>query len=87
MQHWQTTLSLPIHVLDYEAFVADPASSIATLADFIGAPLTEEDASAASPIHSASVWQARQPVHAASVGRWRRYAPFVPELARLSQLA
>jgi tetratricopeptide (TPR) repeat protein len=87
MQHWQATLSLPIHALDYESFVADPAASLAALADFIGMPLADESASAAAPIHSASVWQARQPVHAASVGRWRRYAPFVPELARLSQLA
>ncbi|MGC4037812.1 MAG: sulfotransferase [Chitinophagaceae bacterium] len=36
-----------------------------------------------TPIHSASVWQARQPIYAASVGRWRKYAPFVPELTEL----
>ncbi|HVT31099.1 MAG TPA: sulfotransferase [Rhodanobacteraceae bacterium] len=84
MQHWQATLSLPIHTLDYESFVADPARSLAALAEFIGVPLADEEASAAAPIHSASVWQARQPVYAASVGRWRRYAPFVPELAGLT---
>ncbi|HVV97828.1 MAG TPA: sulfotransferase [Rhodanobacteraceae bacterium] len=83
MRHWQATLSLPIHTLDYETFVADPAASLAALADFIGAPLVDEDASSAAPIHSASVWQARQPVQAASVDRWRRYAPFVPELTGL----
>jgi hypothetical protein len=83
MRHWQATLSLPIHTLDYETFVADPAASLAALADFTGAPLVDEDASSAAPIHSASVWQARQPVHAASVDRWRRYAPFVPELTGL----
>jgi tetratricopeptide (TPR) repeat protein len=84
MQHWHATLSLPIHALDYESFVADPGKALARLADFIGEPLAAEDASAASPIHSASVWQARQPVHAASVGRWQRYVPFVPELAELT---
>jgi hypothetical protein len=29
------------------------------------------------------VWQARQPIYSASVGRWRNYAPFVPELDAL----
>jgi len=33
---------------------------------------------------TASVWQARQPVYARSVGRWKSYAPYLPELATLA---
>jgi tetratricopeptide (TPR) repeat protein len=84
MRHWQRTLSLPIHALDYETLVADPTRTLDTLRDFIGAPVIGGAAPApTTPIHSASVWQARQPIYAASVDRWRRYAPFVPELGGL----
>jgi tetratricopeptide (TPR) repeat protein len=83
MRHWQRTLSLPIHTLDYETLIADPASTLDALRDFIGAPAADAAASPAAPIHSASVWQARQPIYAGSVKRWRKYAPFVPELAGL----
>lgn len=79
MAHWQRTLSLPIHALDYEVLVADPVATLDALIAFVGAPVAEA-ASAATPIHSASVWQARQPIYATSVNRWRHYAPFVPEL-------
>jgi tetratricopeptide (TPR) repeat protein len=82
MRHWQRTLSLPIHTLDYETLIADPASTLDALRDFIGAPAADAVASPA-PIHSASVWQARQAIYSGSVGRWRKYAPFVPELIEL----
>jgi len=83
MQHWQRTLSLPIHTLDYEALIADPASTLDALRDFIGAPAIDPATAAATPIHSASVWQARQPIYSGSVGRWRKYAPFIPELTEV----
>jgi tetratricopeptide (TPR) repeat protein len=83
MRHWRRTLSLPIYTLDYEALIADPASTLDSLLDFIGAPAADAAASPAAPIHSASVWQARQPIYSGSVGRWRKYAPFVPELIEL----
>ncbi len=35
-------------------------------------------------IRTASAWQARQDVHGGSVGRWRRYAPYLGELAALA---
>lgn len=84
MRHWQRTLSLPIHTLDYETLIADPIRTLDTLRDFIGAPaIGGAVPSPATPIHSASVWQARQPIYAASVDRWRKYAPFVPDLSEL----
>ena len=70
--------------LRYEDFVADPAGHTQALADWIGLP--PRDWAAASDerrvISTSSAWQARQPVHTRSIGRWRSYAPHVPELLR-----
>lgn len=83
MQRWHETLSVPIFELDYETLVREPDATVARLADFIGAPLLGvETGDIAAPVQSASVWQARQPVYSTSVGRWKRYAPLVPELER-----
>lgn len=81
MAHWRKTVSLPIHTVDYEAFVADPQRALRELANRIGAPEKTESDAQVAPINSSSVWQARQPIYASSVGRWRAYLPFVPELA------
>ncbi|MEO8748555.1 MAG: sulfotransferase [Rhodanobacter sp.] len=82
---WKQNLKLPMFELDYETLVAEPDAILSRLCDFIGAPaaaaVPELDA---TPVQSASVWQARQPVYKTSVGRWRSYAPFVPELARFA---
>ena len=81
--HWQQTLPLPIHVCEYEDFVADPACALAKLRAFVGMPDGDvEMQGAPAPINSSSIWQARQPVYTHSVGRWRAYAPFVAELNR-----
>jgi hypothetical protein len=36
-----------------------------------------------SAVATASVWQARQPVYATSIERWRRYEPWLGELRQL----
>lgn len=83
IRYWTQTLPLQIYELDYETLVTEPEPALARLRDFIGAPEivpnTREDA---APVQSSSVWQARQPVYSTSVGRWKHYAPFVPELER-----
>ena len=85
MQHWQQRLRVPVHSLDYEAMVADPESTLATLRAFVGLPLVIAPGTAAASttaITTASVWQARQPIYHSSVGRWKNYFPYVPELGR-----
>lgn len=66
----------------YEELVQDPDRVIGELAEWIGLPSAAAvaDDPRASVISTASAWQARQPVHARSIGRWRAYAEFVPEL-------
>jgi tetratricopeptide (TPR) repeat protein len=87
MRHWKQTLALPIYELDYEMLVSEPDATLASLCAFIGAQPLAQPATDVAPVHSASIWQARQPVYRTSVGRWRAYAPFVPELARFAASA
>jgi len=85
MQHWQHSIRLPIHSLDYEAMISDPESTLEKLNTFIGIPpIAAREATSPMPaaITSASMWQARQPIYRSSVGRWKNYLPFVPELER-----
>jgi LPS sulfotransferase NodH len=86
MRHWKQSLRVPIHELDYEDLVTNPEATLASLCDFIGAPAGGRSSSDESaPVQSASVWQARQPVYSTSVGRWRHYAPYVPELVQFGE--
>lgn len=82
MAHWKRNLHVPIHELEYEALVAHSDHAVAELAAFAGLPLAPANNEDAAPVTSASVWQARQPVYQTSVGRWRHYAPYVPELEK-----
>jgi tetratricopeptide (TPR) repeat protein len=83
MRHWKQAFRTSIHELDYESLVTDTDATLSSLCDFIGAGVEKHGRSDEStPVQSASVWQARQPVYSTSIGRWRHYAPTVPELAR-----
>jgi len=87
MAHWRTRLPLAILDVDYERFVAEPQAQRHRLEEFLGL-LARVDGDAtgdsnAQSITTASVWQVRQPVYTHAVERWRRYAPYLPELAML----
>ena len=83
MAHWRRSLELPVFELKYERLVEQPESMLRQLGDFLGLPNhTGEgpEREAGSGIATASVWQARQPIHRGSVGRWHEFAPYLPEL-------
>lgn len=76
MAHWRDCLPLPILDLQYEELIADKEKVSRRMIDFCG--LDWDDACLAShkndrQIHTASIWQARQPVYNTSIERWRRY--------------
>lgn len=82
MHHWRQVLSLPIHTMDYEAFVADPQRVMHELSDRMDVSgQAGSSHGQVTPINTSSVWQARQPIYASSIGRWRNYLEFAPELA------
>jgi tetratricopeptide (TPR) repeat protein len=83
MSHWPARLQLPVHTIDYETLAQHPEACVAAMLDFIGLPQHDLTSAAGAPdrsIGTASVWQARQPVTAGSIGRWRQYADHLPEL-------
>jgi tetratricopeptide (TPR) repeat protein len=77
MQHWERILPRGmLHEIRYEDLVADQETQTRALLKELELPWDERclrfDAQPDS-IATASVWQARQPLYAQSVGRWRRY--------------
>lgn len=83
VEHWCRSLRLPIHELRYEELVSAPEDALRRLREFLGIGEAAAVASPATAISTASVWQARQPVYRSAVGRWRAWAPHLPELERL----
>ncbi|MEO8809664.1 MAG: sulfotransferase [Rhodanobacter sp.] len=86
MSHWRQTLPLPIITVAYEDLVADPVATMKILLPQLGLPShgsSDLEAMGSTAITSASLWQARQPVHRRSVSRWRHYAALLPELVEL----
>lgn len=84
MQRWRERFSDRIIEVDYESVVADRDTQSHRLGDFLGVTRRSKTDGTAQTVTTASVWQARQPVYSRSVGRWKHYAPYLPELAALS---
>jgi tetratricopeptide (TPR) repeat protein len=87
MDHWRRVLpSDRFTEVQYETLVADREAETRRLIAFLG---LEWDEACLAPerntrvVQTASVWQARQPVYASSVERWRRYEPWLGELREL----
>lgn len=72
-----------ILTVDYEDLVQAPAGVLQRAWRFLGLDpvVPAEEASCREAIGSASIWQARQPVHVQSVGRARHYQALLPELS------
>jgi tetratricopeptide (TPR) repeat protein len=68
--------------LDYRKLVEETEPMLRRVTDFLGIdwePLLLDPASL-GPIATASVWQARQPIHCRSIARWRDCSRYIPEL-------
>ena len=89
MNHWRKLYPESIQQVSYEALVRDPSGTIGTLATWLGLPTTtalpmKGGLNGPRGIDTASLWQARQPVHQQSIGRWQNYSAFVHELERFA---
>lgn len=80
---WLGQLPGRIHTVHYERLVAEPEIELRRATEFLGlewdAACLRGDGDAGS-IATASLWQARQPIYAGSVGRARRYAQWLGPL-------
>ena len=85
--HWRAVLPADRFVeVDYEDLTATPEPVIRRIIDAIG--LAWNDACLhpeRNPriVRTPSKWQARQPINQASVGKWRRYEPWLGALREL----
>lgn len=87
MTHWLAVLS-PDAILEvaYEALVAQPEFWARRMVEFAGLPWDEACLDfhlTRRSVRTFSRWQVRQRISAASIERWRRYAPHLGPLLRL----
>lgn len=85
MQHWQAILPPEkLLVVDYEQLVTDPDTQIQRMLDHVGVSWQDtcrHFETNPAPTLTASAAQVRQPLHASSVGKWRRHADDLAPLA------
>ncbi len=87
MAHWKRCLGTTLRTVRYETLVTEPALVVDELVSWLGLAPADPDPGrqAMRAIRTASAFQARQPVHPHSVGRWKPYAQLLrqrhPELA------
>jgi len=89
MEHWRERFPDSIRTVRYEELITATHANIHALAAWIGLPANIPPSTAApekpvSVISTASLWQARQPISTRSIGRWKYYAPYIPELPGFS---
>jgi len=76
MRHWKSVLSLQILEVRYEGVVADIEGQARRMLDFLGLAWDARCVrfhESTRPVVTASRDQVRQPLYAASVGRWKHY--------------
>lgn len=85
--HWSKRYPASFRSITYEELVNAPAATLGAITDWLGIGDSQESAPTKSTdsISTASVWQARQPVYTSSIGRWRHYTPYLPELLSVPQ--
>ena len=73
-----------LHVtVDYDELVQQPEPVLRRLLEFLGLDWDDrclDFTSTGSLVKTASVWQVRDELHAASSGRWRNYEKFISSI-------
>lgn len=84
--HWMRLFGPDLQIVDYEQLVTNPRETLGAVLDGLGECWDEhclEFHGLTNPVRTASVWQVRAPLHASSIGRWRRFdAAFVEVFGR-----
>ncbi len=83
MQHWRTALPLSVLSFKYEDTVADLEGQAKRLIAFLDVPWDDrclDFHQVERAVQTPSRWQVRQPIYTKSVGRWKNYCEFLPEL-------
>jgi hypothetical protein len=84
--HWQKVLPLRMLTVSYEELVSDTESQSRRLIDFLGLPWEPACLNfhqTVRPVLTKSLWQVRQPIYTASVGRWKNYQQHLDAVLKL----
>jgi tetratricopeptide (TPR) repeat protein len=80
---WSEITGLKVLEVAYEDLVAAPERETRLMLDFLGLEWDNaclDTQSTSGTVRTESLWQARQPINQGSVGRWRRYEPWIQPL-------
>lgn len=80
MKHWQRTLTLDIHELNYQDVVENSEKTIRDLVAFLDLPWDDQCLrfyTTQRVPETASIWQAQQPIYKGSLQRWRNYEKYL----------
>ncbi len=84
MAHWRAVLPPGLMLeVDYETLVTDPEGQARRVLQHCGLEWDERVMrywETERPVRSASMAQVREPIYDRSIGRWRAFEPFIPEL-------
>jgi tetratricopeptide (TPR) repeat protein len=83
MEHWQKVLPGGLYEVRYESLVDDLEGEARRMIDYMGLDWSDDCLrffENPRKVTTASMTQVRQPVYRSSVGRWRRYAPYLSPL-------
>ena len=85
MAHWLQRYPDAIRTVAYESVTTAPATCLHELSAWLELPSHDlfGSRSTTASISTASLWQARQPIHTRSVQRWRHYVAYLPELLQI----
>ncbi len=90
MSHWKTVLPNPMIDVTYEDLIADTEGEARRVTDFLGLVWEQgclDFQESKNTSATLSTWQVRQPIHSASVNRWRHYDAHIgPLKTALAQL-
>ncbi len=83
MEHWRRVLPGGLYVVRYESLVEDLEDESRRLVNHLGLEWSDECLrffDNPRRVTTASMTQVRQPVYKSSIGRWRRYEPYLAPL-------
>jgi tetratricopeptide (TPR) repeat protein len=83
MRHWSEVLPVKVHDIEYERTVADLEGVARELVAACGLewdPACLEFHQSRRAVRTNSSMQVRQPIYSRSVGRWKHYEPYLPDL-------
>ena len=83
MEHWKTTVGLPILDVSYEALVADQQTVTRQILEYCGLPWDEQCLkfyASGRVANTPSYNQVREPIYRKSIQRWKHYEQYLEPL-------